>query len=414
VDVKLIREQFAALDKDCIYFDNPGGTQISRRSLSRMRAYMVDSNANHGGVFRTSQVSDGLVLQARQAMADFLNAARPEEIVFGPNMTTLTFNMSRALVRTFKPGDVLIVTQLDHDANIAPWEQAAEDKGCQILRVGFHPEDCTLDMESFEACLERKPRLVAFGYASNAVGTINPVAAMTEKANAAGALVYIDAVQYAPHGPIDVQALGCDFLVCSAYKFFGPHVGVLYGRYDLLDGLRAYKVRPAPAEPPGKFETGTGNFEGVAGLLGAVEYLEWVGSSFGKTQGELPAGATPDRRSVLKEAMGAIRSHERGLSQELIKTLQRINGLKVYGITDPEGFDQRVPTFSFTLEGYAPREVATHLANNDIYAWDGNYYAPAVTERLGLEDRGGMVRVGLVHYNTMEEIAWLGEVLAGI
>jgi cysteine desulfurase family protein (TIGR01976 family) len=260
IDLPSIRSQFPALSRDAIFLDNPAGTQVARTVLDRMKDYLVEHNANHEGAFATSRESDALVEEARLAAADFLNAADPHEIVFGPNMTSLTFNISRSLVRTFNPGDRIVVTWLDHDANVTPWVMAAEDRGCEVIRVDFHPEDGTLDMGAMQAAIEKKPRLVAVGYASNALGTINPVAQITRMAHEAGALVYIDAVQYAPHGPIDVQHLGCDFLVCSSYKFFGPHMGVLYGKYDLLDQLTAYKVRPAPQDPPGKFETGTGNF----------------------------------------------------------------------------------------------------------------------------------------------------------
>src|SRR5512133_592255 len=281
LNVQQIRKEFPALSRPVLFLDNPGGTQITQRSLERIQDYLVNMNANHDGAFETSRLSDHSILEARQAAADFLNASRSEEIVFGPNMTSLTFNISRALARTFNPGDTIVVTRLDHDANISPWLMAAEDRGCRIRWVDFHPEDCTLDLDDFKKAMEEKPRLVALGYAANAVGTINPVADLIPLAHAAGALVYIDAVQYAPHGPIDVQALDCDFLVCSAYKYFGPHAGVLYGRYELLDRLHAYRVRPAPALPPGKFETGTGNFEHMAGTLGALEYFEWIGRTFG-------------------------------------------------------------------------------------------------------------------------------------
>src|SRR5512135_145112 len=281
LDLLSIRSQFPALSRDCIYLDNPAGTQVARTVLDRIKDYLVLHNANHEGAFATSRESDALIEDTRRAAADFLNAAHPHEIIFGPNMTSLTFNLSRSLIRSFNPGDTIVVTWLDHDANVTPWVMAAEDRGCRVIRVDFHPEDGTLDMDAMQAAIEKKPRLVAVGYASNALGTINPVAKITQMAHDAGALVYIDAVQYAPHGPIDVQKLACDFLVCSSYKFFGPHMGVLYGKYDLLDKLTAYKVRPAPQDPPGKFETGTGNFEGMCGVLGALEYIEWVGKTFG-------------------------------------------------------------------------------------------------------------------------------------
>jgi cysteine desulfurase family protein (TIGR01976 family) len=344
-------------------------------------------------------------------MADFLNASRPEEIVFGPNMTSLTFNISRALARTFQPGDILVVTRLDHDANISPWLLAAEDRGCRIRWVDFHPEDCTLDLEDLKAALDEKPCLVAVGYASNAVGTVNPVKEITRLAHAAGALVYIDAVQYAPHGPIDVRDLECDFLVCSSYKFFGPHLGVLYGRYELLKRLPAYRVRPAPAEPPGKFETGTGNFEHYCGLLGALEYFEWLGETFGQEEAVNFNGRYSGRALTFKKALSLIQAYEVGLSRALLENLQEVPGLHLYGIADERRLDQRVPTFSFTLKGWKPRQVAERLAVHNINLWDGNFYALAVTERLGLEGSGGLVRVGATHYNTVEEVQKFGEAL---
>jgi len=411
LDLAKIRAQFPALERPTIFLDNPGGTQVARSSLDRIREYLVDMNANHGGAFPTSQASDAALERAHEAAADLLNAARPEETVFGLNMTTLTFHISRSLARTFADGDTLVVTRLDHDGNVSPWLLAAEDRGCRVRWVDINPEDCTLDLEDFQAALEEKPRLVAFGYASNAVGTINPVAKLVEMAHAAGALTYVDAVQYAPHGPIDVQQLGCDFLVCSAYKFFGPHIGILYGKYELLDKLKAYKVRPAPQDPPEKFMTGTASFEGIAGVLGAIEYLEWVGQTFGEDQREKYAESYSGRRLALKQGLGAIRAYEYELSRALLATLKDIPRLRLYGISNERRIDQRVPTFSFTLEGWTPRAAAEHLGKCGINVWDGNYYALSVTERLGLEETGGMVRVGAVHYNTTDEIARLGEVL---
>ncbi len=414
LDLSIIRAQFPALLRECIYLDNPAGTQVARTVLDRMKDYLTWHNANHEGAFTTSRESDALVEEARSAAADFLIARDPQEIVFGPNMTSLTFNLSRSLVRTFKPGDEIVVTRLDHDANVTPWVMAAQDRGCNITWVDFHPEDGTLDMEGMQASLERKPRLVAVGYASNALGTINPVAKITQMAHAAGALVYVDAVQYAPHGPIDVQRLGCDFLVCSSYKFFGPHMGVLYGRYDLLDNLTAYRVRPAPQNPPGKFETGTGNFEGMCGVLGALEYIEWVGETFGAEQTEHYAADYSGRRLKLKTGMSAIRSYEFELSRALLDILAETPGVTVYGLTDTRRLEERVPTCAFTLKGKSPRQVAEELDEANIFVWDGNYYALEVTTRLGLEDSGGMVRVGPVHYNTLEEIRKFGEVLGRI
>ena len=414
LDLTAVRSQFPALKRVAIYLDNPAGTQVARTVLDRMKDYLVEHNANHEGAFATSRESDALIEEAHQATADFLNASGSHEIVFGPNMTSLTFMLSRALVRTFNPGDEIVVTRLDHDANITPWVMAAEDYGCKIVWVDFHPEDGTLNMDEMQAALARKPRLVAVGYASNALGTINPVAKITQMAHEAGALIYIDAVQYAPHSPIDVQRLGCDFLVCSSYKFFGPHMGVLFGRYDLLDRLTAYKVRPAPKDPPGKFETGTGNFEGMCGVLGALEYIEWVGERFGAEQAERYANDYSGRRLKFKLGMSAIRSYEFDLSHTLLDILAETPGVSVYGITDTKRLEERVPTCAFTLKGKSPRQVAEELDEANIYVWDGNYYALEVTKRLGLEERGGMVRVGPVHYNTLEEIKRFGEGLGRI
>ncbi len=414
LDPVQIRAQFPSLDRPAVFFDNPGGTQVARPSAERIQKYLMECNANHEGAFKTSRDSDAVLDQAHQAMADMLNASRREEIVFGANMTTLTLSLSRALARTFNPSDEIVVTRLDHDANISPWLLAAEDRGCNITWVDFDVEDCTLKLDDFERALAKKPKLVAFGFASNAVGTINLVHRLTRMAHEAGALVYVDAVQYAPHGPIDVQDIGCDFLVCSAYKFFGPHVGILYGRYDLLDGLRAYKVRPAPALPPGKFETGTQNHEGIAGVLGAVEYLAWVGETFGGEGEAWREAGFSGRKLAVHKGLAAIRSYEMDLSRALIQAIESVPGTRIYGITDPQRVDQRVPTVSFRLEGKAPRKVAELLDKENIYVWDGNYYALAVTDRLGVETSGGMVRVGAAHYNTVDEVARFGEALKKI
>jgi cysteine desulfurase family protein (TIGR01976 family) len=415
LDLNAVRAQFPTLDRPAIFFDNPGGTQIARQSAERIQRYLLECNANHGGAFPTSQRSDEILEAAHAAMADFLNASRPEEIIFGANMTTLTLHISRSLARILNPGDEILVTRLDHDANVSPWLLAAEDRRCNINWVDFDVEDCTLNLDSFRKALEKKPKIAAFGYASNAVGTINPVRKLVRMAHEAGALTYIDAVQYAPHGPINVQDIDADFLVCSAYKFFGPHVGILYGKYDLLNDLKAYKVRPAPNGLPGKFETGTLNHEGIAGVLGAVEYLEWLGNQFG---GEAAEGLREEgyggRRLVLKQAMTAIRAYEFELSRALLSAIEQLPGVRIFGITDRMRLDQRVPTVSFRLEGRHPHEVAEALGKEGIYVWDGNYYALAVTERLGVEDSGGMVRVGATHYNMIEEISRLGEVLKRI
>jgi cysteine desulfurase family protein (TIGR01976 family) len=400
LDIQSVRSHFPSLQqthdgRQVIFLDNPGGTQVPRNVVEAMTHYLLHDNANHGGAYATSRRSDAMIEEAHRAMADMLGASSPDEIVFGPNMTSLTFTLSRALAHWLKPGDDIVVTRLDHDANISPWMLLARDTGANLHWVDFRPEDCTLDMDDLERQLSRRTKIVACAYASNAVGTINDVKTITEMAHHAGAMVFVDAVQYAPHGLIDVKALDCDFLACSAYKFFGPHAGVLFGKYDLLDRLPAYKVRPAKNRPPHKFETGTQNHEGIAGTLAAAEYLA---SLLGKSH------ENASRRDRLSLAMKAIEDYERALVSRLIAGLGQVNGLHIYGITDPSGFDRRVPTVAFRIDGFSPRRVAEYLGEKGIFVWDGNYYALAVTERLGLEDKGGMVRVGLVHYNTENEV----------
>jgi cysteine desulfurase family protein (TIGR01976 family) len=410
-----LRAEFPALQETVggqplIFMDGPGGTQVHGSVIEAMSDYLSRANSNFHGAFLFSRRTDETIANARQALADFLNASRPEEIVFGPNMTSLTFKLSRAIGRTLSPGDEVVVTHLDHDANIAPWV-SLQERGAIVRHVDFDPQDCTLDLGSLENAITPRTKLVALGYASNAVGSINDVARAVELAHRIGAWVYVDAVHYAPHGPIDVQALGCDFLVCSVYKFFGPHQGALYGRYDLLASLPAYKVRPAWDEPPHKFETGTQSFEAMAGTTAAVDYLASVGKRYG-TEFALRYPDSGGRRLDLKTGMAAIRSYESELCRQLVSGLGEIPGLRVYGITDPERFDQRVPTVSFTLEGLAPLEIAQRLGEANIFAWDGNFYALSVTERLGLESQGGLLRVGLAHYNTAEEVDTLLGVLA--
>ncbi len=409
LNLSAFRAHFPALDKGAIYFDNPGGTQVPRQTVDRMTAYLIDSNANHGGAFPTSRESDRIIAESRQAMAHFLNAGSPQEIIFGPNMTSLAFALSRSLAQELTPHDEIIVTRLDHDANISPWTIIAEERGCKVHWLDFDVEDCTLRVEQFESLLNERTKFVAVGYASNAVGTINPVRRIVHQAHDAGALCFVDAVQYAPHGSIDVQDIDCDFLAVSAYKFFGPHIGVLYGKSKHLERLKAYKVRPAPSRPPGRFETGTQNHEGIAGVLGTLEYLGMLGED--DLQDD--AGSS-DRVLCFQRAMRTIQSYESNLTRTLIETLSAVPGIKIWGITDEEDLDRRVPTVSFTLDGHHPRTIATELGKSGIYVWDGNYYALAVTERLGLEAHGGMVRVGLVHYNTLEEIAALGVALNDI
>lgn len=411
LDLSAIRSQFLALSRQAIFLDNPGGTQIAQQAIDRMNQYLVECNANHGGAFGTSIASDAMLEEAHQAMADFYNAASPEEIIFGNNMTTLTLHISRSISREWKQGDEIVVTRLDHDANVTPWVLAAQDRGAKVKWVDFDVEDGTLRMDDLQKALERKPRLLAVGYASNGLGTINPVAKIIKMAHAVGTMVYVDAVQYAPHGPIDVQKLDCDFLVSSAYKFFGPHAGILYGKRELLEKLFAYKVRPAANELPGKFETGTQNHEGIAGVLGAVEYFQWIGREFG---GDDIEGNYQGRRLELKKGLTAIHAYELELGRALLAALESVPGLHLYGLTDARRIEDRVATFSFRLKDMHPRAVAEKLAQQEIYVWDGNYYALNVTERLGVEDSGGMVRVGAVHYNTLEEVERLKEALLKI
>lgn len=415
LNLPTIRNQFPSLNRPAIFFDNPGGTQIARHSIDRINKYLLECNANHEGAFATSTASDAILDEAHCAMADFYNASSPEEIIFGNNMTTLTLHISRSLSHDWKDGDEIIVTRLDHDANITPWVMAAQDRGCKINWVDFDVEDGTLKLDDLQKALERKPRLLAIGYASNSLGTINPVVKIIKMAHAAGTLVYIDAVQYAPHGPIDVQKLDCDFLVSSAYKFFGPHAGILYGKRALLEQLFAYKVRPASDKLPHRFETGTQNHEGIAGVLGAVEYFEWLGKEFGGEHIEgLEEEGYTGRRLELKKAFFALRAYEFELSRALLSALQSVPGLELYGITDVHKLEQRVATFSFRLKDLHPRRVAEKLGEAGIYVWDGNYYAINVTEQLGLETTGGMVRAGAVHYNTLDEVGRLKEELLRI
>ena len=415
IDIGLVRRQFPSLDRPAIFFDNPGGTQIAKHSLERVNRYLIECNANHEGAFATSIASDAVLDEAHQAMADFYNAASPQEIVFGNNMTTLTLHISRSISREWKEGDEIVVTRLDHDANVTPWVLAAQDRGVKVIRVDFDVEDGTLRLDELQKALERKPRLLAVGYASNSLGTINPLETIIRMAHAAGTQVYIDAVQYAPHGPIDVQKLDCDFLVSSSYKFFGTHAGILYGKRELLEELFAYKVRPATNELPGKFETGTQNHEGIAGVLGAVEYFEWIGKEFGGNYAEVLAkDGYQGRRLELKKAMTTIHAYELELSRALLSALESVPGLRLYGLTDPDRLEERVATFSFRLKDMHPREVAEKLADDGIYVWDGNYYAINVSERLGLEETGGMVRVGAAHYNMLDEVERLKKALIGI
>lgn len=396
-----------------VYFDGPAGTQVPQACIEAIGAYLTTSNANTGGAFQTSQRSDTLLAETHAAMADFLNAADPREIVFGANMTTLTFAFSRALGSTLQPGDEIVVTTLDHDGNVSPWQRMAEDRGLTVRMVDIDPATCTLDMDDFRAKINERTKVVAVGYASNAVGTINDVATVVRWAREVGAYSYIDAVHYGPHGPIDVQALGCDFLVSSSYKYFGPHLGILYGRLPLLERLRAYKVRPADDEPPGKWETGTQNHECLAGLLGTLDYI----ASIGREHVDRYAARFPGmsgRRLELHAALAAFQQHERDLSARMLDALASIPGVRIYGLTAREDLARRVPTFAITVEGRTPREVTAALGERGIFTWDGNYYALNLMERLGLEEHGGAVRIGMVHYNTPDEIARFAAALRDI
>lgn len=396
-DFASLRKQFPGLQQERdgrvpIFFDGPAGTQVPQRVIDAIVQYLMTCNANHGGAFATSRASDAILERAHEAMADLINAPSSEEIVFGQNMTSLTFHLSRSIAAVLEPGDEVMVTRLDHDANVTPWVLAAQDAGAIVRWIDIHPEDCTLDLDSFRDQLSVRTQLVAVGMASNGMGTINDVATIAREAREAGAWVFADAVHYAPHGPIDVQALGCDFLACSAYKFFGPHVGVLWGRRELLEELPAYKVRPSPDEVPGRWMTGTQNHEGLAGVAAAVDYLELIGKEIG----------TDDE--PIRAAMTAIRRHEQDLSRRLLAGLADRPRFRVWGVDDLSRLDERVPTIAITARDVAPQALAEYLATRQIYVWAGNMYALEVCERLGLEEQGGIVRLGMVHYNTTQEV----------
>ncbi len=399
LDIAWVRQQFPALRQNvngrpAVFFDAPGGTQVPQRVIDAIANYLSTLNANTGGAFVTSRRTDQLIADARSAMADFLNCA-PDEVVFGPNMTTLTFALSRALGRELKSGDELLVTCLDHDANVSPWV-CLEERGVKVRTADVNPADCTLDMFDLSAKIRRNTRLVATGWAANAVGTINDVNEIVRLAHDAGAMAFIDAVHYAPHGPIDVRALDCDFLACSSYKFFGPHLGILYGKREQLQRLRPYKLRACTEQLPDRWETGTQNHECLAGLVAAIEYIAEVGRY------HQPAAGT--RREAILAAYDVFQQHEHELMEQLISGLLAIPGITFYGIKDPAKFSERTPTVALRLDGYTPRELATRLGERGIFTWDGNYYAINLAERLGVQDSGGMLRIGLTHYNTAEEV----------
>jgi len=405
IDLQSIRRQFPALalkinGEPVVYLDNPAGTQVPQRVIDRTTEYWRTMNANQGGAFATSQRTDAMIAQVRQAAATFVNAASGDEIVFGPNMTTLTFALSRAIGRELKPGDEIVVTRLDHDANVAPW-LALQERGVTVRFVDIHVPECTLDMSDLQRQLSPRTRLVAVTHASNAVGTIPDLATISRTAHAAGAWLWVDAVHYGPHGPIDVRAIDCDFLVCSSYKFFGPHQGILYGRRELLQRLRPYKVRPASDEVPFRWETGTQNHECLAGLLGAIEYLAELG------------GGERVLRPALEAAMVRIRRHERALAARLIDGLQQIPGIRIYGITAPAELDRRAPTVSLSWPPHRPEAVAGWLASHQVFVTHGDHYATELIACLGLAAEGGTLRIGVAHYNTASEVDLVLELLAG-
>ena len=402
IDHAWVRAQFPALaltqdGAPVVFLDNPAGTQVPERTIVAIGDYLRTANANTHGPFLTSQLTDVMLDAARQAMTDFLGAAAPEEIAFGPNMTTLTYSVSRALGRGWGPGDEVLVTDLDHDANVMPW-RSLEERGVTVKVVPVNLADCTLDMEAYQQLLSPRTRLVAVTAASNAVGTMPDIGRMARLAHEVGALIWVDAVHYGPHGLMDVQALDLDFLVCSSYKFFGPHQGIFWGRAELLAQIPAYQLRPAPQTAPGKFETGTKNHECLAGLVATISYLAELGQKAG------PDEPVASRREALRGAMTAIRTYERDLAAALLDGLASVPGLRIYGITDPARLDERAPTFAFTIDGVSTPEIGRILAEAGIFVWTGNYYALSIMERLGLEESGGAVRVGAVHYNTPAEI----------
>jgi len=394
-----IRGQFPALAQTvnghaAVFFDGPGGTQVPQRVIDAISDYLKHSNANTCGAYATSRRTNAMIDAARAAMADFLHCDA-EEVVFGSNMTSLTYALSRSLGRGLGPGDEIVLTHLDHDANISPW-RALEERGVIIRMAEIRDQDCTLDLHDLASKITSRTRLVAVGYASNAVGSINPVNVIVRLAHQAGALAYIDAVHYAPHGPIDVRALDCDFLVCSTYKFFGPHMGVLYGKREHLRRLTPYKLRANTEAIPQRWEWGTLNHECIAGIGACVDYLAELGRHV--------ECAASTRREALLAAYRAIQQHERSLAERMLRGLLAIPGLKLYGVSDPARLQERCPTFAVRTPGHTPLQLATRLGERGFFTWDGNYYALNLTERLDVEKDGGFLRIGLAHYNTEEEV----------
>jgi cysteine desulfurase family protein (TIGR01976 family) len=399
LDIAWVRAQFPSLSQKvngqpAVFLDGPGGTQVPQRVIAAISDYLKCNNANTGGAYATSRNTDAMIAGARAAMADFLGCDA-DEVVFGANMTALTYALSRAIGKGLRAGDEIVLTHLDHDANVSTW-RALEERGVVVRMAEIHEEDCTLDMDDLAARINPKTKLVAVGYASNAVGTINDVKEIVRLAHQRGAMAFIDAVHYAPHGAIDVRALDCDFLVCSTYKFFGPHMGVLYGKREHLERLHPYKVRANSNAIPNRWEWGTLNHECIAGIAACVEYLADLGRSMN------PALGT--RRAALLAAFETIHKHERELMETMIRGLLEIPGLKLYGINDPKQFARRCPTMAVRIKGHTPLQLATKLGERGFFTWDGNYYALDLTERLDVEKDGGFLRIGLAHYNTLEEV----------
>ncbi len=391
-----------------VFLDNPAGTQVPRSVMEAVTQYYMTMNANSGGPFATSQRNDEMVQQTRRRMAEFLNAPSAKEIVIGPNMTTLNFNLSRALASLLSPGDEVLVTRMDHDANVSPWTLIARDRDLKVKWVDINAADCTLDMGSFEEALSVRTKVVATVHASNAVGTINPVAQIAGMAKAVGAWHVVDAVQSAPHVPIDVQEIGCDFLLCSSYKFYGPHLGIMWGREDLLNSLPAYKVRPAKDIAPNRWENGTPSYETWNGLRACLDYWEQIGRQYGEADLPQYQGA----RLNMKRAVVAVQDYERELVAELIDGLSSIPGVKIAGIVEPDRMGLRVPTVAMVKEGKSPDEIASILATEHVYVWSGDYYAVEIMRSLSRPQ--GMVRIGIGHYNTREEIQRLLNLIESI
>jgi cysteine desulfurase family protein (TIGR01976 family) len=399
-----IRRDFPVFEREIggrpiAFFDGPAGSQVPRQVAQAIAEYLTLHNANTQGQFATSIETDEIIADARRAMADFVGGA-PDEIVFGANMTTLTFHLSRSLSRVWGPGDEVIVTALDHQANVAPWRRMAADAGMEVRVVPFDRETLQLDYEALEAMLSPRTRLLAIGAASNAVGTINDVPRAAEMARAAGALTFVDAVHYAPHRRIDVATLGCDFLACSSYKFFGPHAGVLWAKRELLDRFEPYKVPPAPNAAPDRWETGTQNHEGIAGIGAAVD---WIASIAGE-------GAL-DRREALDRSFAAMEAHESALFRCLEDGLRALPGVRFHGVARGH---PRTPTAAFTVEGVSPEEVARRLGRAGVFAGDGDFYATTVCDTLGLSDSGGLVRAGVAPYTTEDDVRRLLDGVAEI